>query len=69
LAGDAVREAIRDRRVNDAIPNEEDVGACGFSDQAAIIEHHRIRVALGFGGIRECRAGCPSVDAVGLCQN
>lgn len=39
------------RRVNDAILDEEDVGAGRFGDLAAIIQHHRIGVALGFGGL------------------
>ncbi|AHF86782.1 hypothetical protein RLEG3_25645 [Rhizobium leguminosarum bv. trifolii WSM1689] len=59
LASDAVQEAIRGRRVNDAVFDEEDVGAGRLSDLAATIEHHRIRVALGFGGVLGNRVDHP----------
>ena len=51
LASDAVQEAIRGWRVNDAVLDEEDVSAGRFGDLAAMIKHHRIGVALGFGGV------------------
>jgi hypothetical protein len=48
LAGDAVQEAIRNRRVNDAVIDEEDASAARLGYLAAIVEHHRIGMALGF---------------------
>jgi len=48
LAGDAVQEAIRNRRVNDAVLDEEDAGAARLGYLTAIVEHHRIGMALGF---------------------
>jgi hypothetical protein len=37
--------------VNNAVFDEEDVAAGRLNDLAAIIEHHFIGVALGFGGV------------------
>src|SRR5579883_2230853 len=42
LAGDASEEAIGDRRVDDAVLDEKDVGASAFGDAALPIVHQRV---------------------------
>ena len=46
LARDAVEEAIRRRRMDDAVLDEEDVGAGRLGDLAAPVEHQRVGIAL-----------------------
>ena len=46
LAGDAVEEAVGDRRMDGAVAREEDVGAGAFGHAALPVQHHGVGIAL-----------------------
>src|SRR5262249_2416162 len=63
-AGDAVEEAVGDRRVDLAVPDEKDVGAGAFRDAALPIQHHRVGIAFALGDV--LGNGADHVQARGL---
>ena len=64
LTGDAVEEAVGDRRVDGAVAGEEDVGAGAFGHAALPVEHHRVGIALLLGLV--LGDGADHVEAGGL---
>jgi hypothetical protein len=65
LAGDAVQKTVGRWRVKNPVLHEEDIGAGGFRNKPAIIEHQRIGIAFGLGlvlgdgadHVQTCRLG------------
>ena len=56
LAGDAVEEAVGDRRVNLTVFHEENIGSGAFSDAPFPIQHHGVGVAFALGLVLRDRA-------------
>src|SRR5262249_56793460 len=50
-AGDAIEEAIRNRRMNLSVPDEEKVCAGAFRDAALPVQHHGIRITFSLGAM------------------
>src|SRR5207253_2301594 len=63
-AGDAIKEAISDWRVNLAVPDEENVGAGAFRDAALPVQHHGIGIPFALGDV--LGNGADHVKAGGL---
>ncbi len=64
LAGQTVQEAVGRRRVQRPIADEEHVGPRRLGHIAAIVEHHRVGVAVALGGV--LGEGADHVQARGL---
>ena len=63
---DAVEEAVRRRRVQHAVLDEEDVGARAFGDAAAPVEHQGVGIAHALGAVLLQRADHVEPGGLGL---
>ena len=63
---DAVEEAVRRRRVQHAVLDEEDVGARALGDAAAPVEHQRVGIAHALGAVLLQRADHVEPGGLGL---
>ena len=64
LPGDPIEETIGRRCVHFSVFDKEQIGASGLSHITAIIQHHCIRTAFGFGGM--FRHGADHIKPSGL---